>query len=301
MLHVSYAGTRLPRTAAICSARLRALRWEPQVPEPLPPARPARTERGSTQPAAGGAPGPLHRACAEPSLAAPCRRSRTRPTVAVWPLEAHRPAASPRDGGANDRRTPPAFPLRYPPLSPPPRSAVRRKRRAEAQLRQQPIGAQDARPAPDVSATQSASGHERASGLAPPSAAGRPPTKSKKNDGSTEAQKARGKTASRPQANRGPIPPRAAPARVRGGRPPRASERGGETAACQPAELTAWGEPSASACGDLGHKWRAVDSPRCVTTQGQGGGGSPAHVTRRRGGNRRGVRREGCLVAERAR
>lgn len=120
MLHVSYAGTRLPRTAAICSARLRALRWEPQVPEPLPPARPARTERGSTQPAAGGAPGPLHRACAEPSLAAPCRRSRTRPTVAVWPLEAHRPAASPRDGGANDRRTPPAFPLRCPPLSPPP-------------------------------------------------------------------------------------------------------------------------------------------------------------------------------------
>lgn len=301
MLHVSYAGTRLPRTAAICSARLRALRWEPQVPEPLPPARPARTERGSTQPAAGGAPGPLHRACAEPSLAAPCRRSRTRPTVAVWPLEAHRPAASPRDGGANDRRTPPAFPLRCPPLPPPPvpRSGAKEEPRLSSGSSQSER--RTLVPPPTSRPLRAPRGtNARADWLRRALLAARPP-KAKKNDGSTEAQKARGKTASRPQANRGPIPPRAAPARVRGGRPPRASERGGETAACQPAELTAWGEPSASACGDLGHKWRAVDSPRCVTTQGQGGGGSPAHVTRRRGGNRRGVRREGCLVAERAR
>lgn len=264
VLHISYAGPSPPRTAAISSARLSALRQEPQLPEPLPS---ARTERGSPEPAAGGVPGPPHRACAEPSPAAPCRRSRTRPIVAARPLEAHRPAASPRDSGTNGRRKPPALPLRCPPLSPPHRRSA-----AKEELRLgsggQPIGAQDVRPAPDAPAIQRASGQERASGLAPPSAAGRPPTKSKKNDGSTEAQKARGKTASRPQANRGPIPLQAAPARVRGGRPPRASERGGETAACQPAELTAWGEPSASACGDLGHKWRAVDSPRCVTTQG---------------------------------
>lgn len=202
------------------------------------------------------------------------RLRRAEPSRALPPLTqapnrrraAHRPAASPRDGGTNGRQKPTALPLRCPPLPSPPRSAAKEEPRLGSGG--QPIGAQDVRPAPDAPATQRASGHERASGLAPPNAAGRPPTKSKKNDGSTEAQKARGKTASRPQANRGPIPLRAAPARVRGGRPPRASERGGETAACQPAELTARGEPSASACGDLGHKWRAVDSPRYVTTQG---------------------------------
>lgn len=49
----------------------------------------------------------------------------------------------------------------------------------------------------------------------------------KKNDGSTEAQKARGETPARPPTGRGPPGPISLPARVRSGSPPRAAERGG--------------------------------------------------------------------------
>lgn len=65
------------------------------------------------------------------------------------------------------------------------------------------MGARGVLPALGASATRRAAGEEPGTGLARQSPAGRPPTSSKKNDGSTEAQKARGETAATPPANRG--------------------------------------------------------------------------------------------------
>lgn len=94
-----------------------------------PSHRPPHTQSGAPQGRRREEPqSPPHRACAEPSPAAPCRRSRRRPTVAVRPIGRQRPrvTAEPTAG-----RSPPPSPFAAL-LSPLLRGPPQRKSRGSA-------------------------------------------------------------------------------------------------------------------------------------------------------------------------
>ncbi|CAN8184172.1 unnamed protein product [Coccothraustes coccothraustes] len=97
----------------------------------------------------------------------------------------------------------------------------------------------------------------------------RPPKKKKKKKKKTTAAQ----RPKKPEGRRRRSDPVSPPREGRGSGSPRAAGQRDGPAAPRRAALTARGEPSASACAEPCHQWRAVDPPRCVTPGAREGRG----------------------------